>query len=170
MGLKHSLFTALFILSFTITAYAANSPQTIHAFSESNTVVELTGSKIITDNFSFKMPERWKGSCVLVQNQDSWELYKKASYEENGSGLLFTISVQETNEYQGLSDYTILGFCGNKTYLLERNYTSTLEDSMASEHKSCRQAEKTIKKTFVSFIKDDASESCSEEDTLSETK
>lgn len=166
MYVKHLLCTMLLTVSVATTAFGANNTtQTINAFSENNSeeAIELTGSKVITDDFSFKMPDSWKGNCILIQYEDSLEVYDKISYEEDASGLLFAISVYDDSEYLDLSDYTVLGFCGNRTYVFEDHFSDLIEDMSSSEYKACKEAGKTVRKSFVAFIKDTQEETVDSE-------
>lgn len=158
MTIRHILCTALITFSLAMTAYGAvNIPQTITAASEepSDGVIELTGNKVITDNFSFKVPDGWKGACLMIQDGDNLEVYDKAAYEEEeGSGLLFTIAVYEDTGYQELAGCTILGFCGNKTYILENQYSEDSEGYSEEEFKIYEKAVKAVKKSFVALIEE----------------
>lgn len=158
MRIRQLVCTIFITLAATATAYGDTyTAQTITAASESDfeTVIELTNAKVITDDFSFKVPDDWTGSCILVPDGEILEIYDKTYYEEDGSGLLFTITAYSDSSYQDLTGGSILGFCGNMTFVLEENYTDTFEDDTSSEYLACKKASKTLKKSFVSFIKDD---------------
>lgn len=158
MTMKYLLCSTLLTCSLTMTAYgAANIPQTITAASvdQSSDVIELTGTKIITDHYSFKVPDNWKGSCLLVQNGDNLEVYDKAAYmEDEGSGLLFTIAAYEDASHQDLQNTLILGFCGNTTYVLEKDAAQDLDAYSETAGKNYDKAIKSVKKSFVTLVKD----------------
>lgn len=157
MHTKHLLCTVFLTFATAATAYGATyTAQTITIFSEtsSDSSIDVTDTKIITDDFSFKVPEGWAGCSVVVQGENTLELYNKTSYDTDGSGLLFTIVTYDNSDYQDLTDYSILGFCGNSTYILMNDYISTYQDSASSEYQACKDAVKTLKKSFVSFIKE----------------
>lgn len=158
MTMKYLLCSTILTCSLTMTAYgAANIPQTITAASadQSSDVIELTGTKVITDRFSFKVPENWKGACLLIQDGDDLEVYDKAAYmEDEGSGLLFTIAACEDASHQDLQNAVILGFCGNTTYVLEENSAEELDSYPEAAGKNYGKAIKSIKKSFVTLVKD----------------
>ena len=58
----------------------------------------------------------------MVPNGDSYEVYEKTAYEANGGGLLFRILAFEDTHYRDLNGCTILGFCGNKLFILDPHY------------------------------------------------
>ena len=58
----------------------------------------------------------------MVSNGDSHEVYEKTAYEANGGGLLFRILAFEDTHYRDLNGCTILGFCGNKLFILDLHY------------------------------------------------
>ena len=58
----------------------------------------------------------------MIPNRDSYEVYEKAAYEANGGGLLFRILAFEDTHYRDLNGCTILGFCGNKIFILDPHY------------------------------------------------
>lgn len=155
MRTKFLLCTVMLTFAAATTTYAASyTAQTIKATAETvtDTVIETTKEKIITEDFSFKIPEGWAGHCVLLHNGDSLELYQKAAYEADGTGLLFTIEPYEDSGYLELSDYSIVGFLGSETYVLKHDYINTFEDTASAEYQSCQAAEKILKKSFVTFV------------------
>lgn len=159
MTIKHLVCTTLLTLSLAMTTYGAvNTTQTITAASEdqSGDAIELTGSKVITDDFSFKVPDDWKGACMLIQDGDNLEVYDKTAYDEDGSGLLFTIAVYEDTSYRDLAGCTVLGFCGNRTYILEDQYSADAEDYSDAEYKIYEKAVKAVKKSFVALVKEES--------------
>lgn len=155
--MKQLLCSIIITLSVAATAYGSTyTAQTIKIASSeiSDTAIEITNSKVITDNFSFKVPEGWAGNCVAVHNGSSLELYNKSDYDADGSGLLFTIVPFEDSSYQDLTNYCVLGFCGNTTYVLKEDYHDTYTDTSSSEYQGCKEAVKALTKNFVSFITD----------------
>lgn len=162
MTMKHLLCTTLLTFCLATTTYGAtNIAQTLTAASEdqSGQTIELTGSKVITDSFSFKVPDDWRGACLMIQDGDSLEVYDKAVYEaEEGSGLLFTIAVYEDDSYKDLDGCTILGFCGENTFVLEDNYSASSEEGSESEYKTYEKAVKAVKKSFTALIKEEIEE------------
>ena len=48
----------------------------------------------------------------MVADGSSYEIYNKTAYEEDGSGLLFSIICYEDVDYQDLKGCSILGFYG----------------------------------------------------------
>ena len=92
MRFRTIICTALLALTFSVTAFGAEHTAQVVSFGHSvdtDAAIELTGSKVITDDFSFKMPDGWSGNCVMVADGSSYEIYNKTAYEEDGSGLLF---------------------------------------------------------------------------------
>lgn len=157
MRARHILSAIFLTLAAAATTYGATyTAQTITIASEtaSSDAIDITDSKIITEDFSFKVPESWTGCSVVIQYEGSLEIYNKNDYETDGSGLLFTIAAYEDSDYKDLEGYSILGFCDNMTYVLVNDYTSTYEDSESAEYQACKEAVKTLKKSFVSFIKE----------------
>ena len=132
MRFRTIICTALLALTFSVTAFGAEHTAQVVSFGHSvdtDAAIELTGSKVITDDFSFKMPDGWSGNCVMVADGSSYEIYNKTAYEEDGSGLLFSIICYEDVDYQDLKGCSILGFYGNKTYILE----SSVREAQAPE-------------------------------------
>ena len=157
MRFRTIICTALLALTFSVTAFGAENTAQVVSFGHSvdtDAAIELTGSKVITDDFSFKMPDGWSGNCVMVADGSSYEIYNKTAYEEDGSGLLFSIICYEDVDYQDLKGCSILGFYGNKTYILESWYDEFLEDTTSREYKACAEASKVLKKSFVSIVKE----------------
>ncbi|MEG1144562.1 MAG: hypothetical protein RSE05_04230 [Clostridium sp.] len=157
MRAKFLLCTMLFSLTVAATAYGATyTAQTIKITSEapSQEAIDVTDAKIITDDFSFKIPEGWVDYCSVIQCGTSLNLYNKCSYDLDGSGLLFTITAYDNSDYQDLAHYTILGFRGNTTYVLDNDYIKTYKNTASSEYQSCKEAVKTLQKSFVSFVKE----------------
>ena len=67
---------------------------------------------------------------------------------------VFSIICYEDVDYQDLKGCSILGFYGNKTYILESWYDEFLEDTTSREYKACAEASKVLKKSFVSIVKE----------------
>ena len=154
MKLKALICTAFFAITCSVTSFGAENTAQVVSFSEESDgmAVELTGSKVITEDFSYKLPRDFGRSCVIVPDSRSQEIYDKEAYEEDGSGLLFTISCYEDVDYRSLAGCDVLGFCGNKTYILERNYIDFFEDSDCEESKACDEASRQLKKSFVALV------------------
>lgn len=157
MHVKHLFCTVFITLAVAVTAYGANyTAQTITVSTAENSeenAIEIKNSKVITDSFSFKVPDGWAGNCIVVPVDGAFALYNKTDYEADGSGLLFTIEVFDNSSYEDLTDYSVLGFCGQSTYILIDNYITSYPDSSSPEYQSCKEAVKTLKKSFVSFVK-----------------
>ncbi len=157
MRFRTLICTALMALTFSVTAFGAEHTAQVVSFGQSvdsDAAIELTGSKVITDDFSFKMPSGWSGNCVIVPGESVYEIYDKIAYEEDGSGLLFSIICYEDVDYKDLQGCSILGFYDNKTYILEPEYKDYLEDTSSKEYKSCQEATKVLKKSFVTIVKE----------------
>jgi len=149
-------FTLCFYL---LLLFAEDHSAQVVSFSEGTDevlAIELTGQKVITEDFSFKMPKDWGGSCLLIPEDSGYGIYSKAAYEEDGSGLLFTIACYEDVDYKDLQGCSILGFCENRTYILESHYDEYFEDSSDAGYKTCEEASRLLKKSFVSYIKEPA--------------
>lgn len=149
MGLKTFACALALTLSYTVTAFGAEPQTALQTLSSdvveaaSNEVIPMTGSKIVTDDFSFVVPERWTGKCVVLPTEQGLEVYDQEDYESDGSGFLFSISVYEDDSYSSLEDYAILGFCGSETFVLDT--------SKADESKSVKKGLKELQETFVAF-------------------
>lgn len=155
MRMKQLLCTLILMSAATFTAYGASyTAQTVKISAVAADIVatDITDTKIITDSFSFKIPGGWEGNCVLVQDDNCWEIYNKASYDYDGSGLLYTIAAYDNFDYLNLSDYCILGWRGNTTYVLESDYIDTIADEASAEFQACKAAKKIFKDGFVTFI------------------
>lgn len=155
MRTKHILCTIFLTLATAATTYGATyTAQTITIAAETTSAeaIDVTNSKIITEDFSFKVPEGWAGCSLVIQSGDSLEIYNKTDYETDGSGLLFTIAAYDNSDYLNLPDYSILGFRDTITYVLVNDYICTYEDVESAEYQACKEAVKTLKKSFVSFI------------------
>ena len=156
MRIKQLLCTIILTFTTAATVYGSTyTAQTIKITSDAvpTGAIAVTDNKIITDNFSFKIPEGWNGNCVAVPDETSLSLYNKTLYETDGSGLLFTIAAYEDSSYEDLYSYSILGFgSGTTTYVLIDNYIDTFEDSESAEYQSCKSSVKSLKKSFVTFI------------------
>ncbi len=156
--MKSNLFfcAALAVALYVTPSYAADYSAQVVSFSQDepdNISVELTGSKVITDDFSFKLPTGMYSKLVMVQNGDSYEIYDKKAYEANDDGLLFSILTYEDTHYRDLNGCTILGFSGNKIFILDKNYTE-LYDEDSEEYNEAKEIVTSLKRSFVSYIKD----------------
>lgn len=157
MRLKTWICTALLTMIFNTSVFAAVTPVQMVSFSQDTSeelVIELTGTKVITEDFSFKLPEEWDTDCVLVPNQNSYEIYEKNAYKADGSGLLFSIDRYEDASLEDLTGCSILGFCGNLTYILVPHYEAFLEEGEDAMYLNCENAVKSLKKSFVAYIKE----------------
>ena len=152
-----ALFTAM--LSMNVLA-GEHSAQMVSFSGEpgDSAAIRLTSQKVITESFSFKMPKDWDGQCVLVPYEDGCDIYDRAAYEADGSGLLFTIACYENIESEELQEYTILGFCNDKTYVLESYYEDFYDEAEDGAQPDFEEAARLIKKSFVSYIKEEAAE------------
>ena len=149
MKSKLFLCAALAAALYVMPSYAADYSAQVVSFSQEdpdNLSIELTGSKVITDNFSFSR-------LIMVPNGDSSEVYEKTAYEANGGGLLFRILAFEDTHYRDLNGCTILGFCGNKIFILDPHYDEQYA-SDSEEYTQCKEIVTSIKKSFISYIKD----------------
>lgn len=157
MRLKTWICTALFTIIYSASVLAAESPIQVMYFSQElseELVIELTDTKVITEDFSFKLPERFNISCVLIPNENSYEIYEQGAYEEDGSGLLFSIDCYEDAALEDLAGCSILGFCGNRTYILVPHYEDFIEDSSDDMYTACEKAARQMKKSFVAYVKE----------------
>lgn len=152
-----TLFCAAFLSAvfstFVLAAEASDTALSDTAsFQESVSELKISGSKIITSDFSFQLPEHWVNFCTLISDDDVCEIYTKEDSSEEDSELLFSIDYYEDASLDELADSSILGFCGNRTYILIPYYKDLEESSSASLRRFCKKAEKQIKKSFVSYI------------------
>lgn len=154
MRIRTFICAAVMSMAFSATSFGAEHTAQIVSFGNADAAIELTGSKVITDDFSFKMPDGWSGNCIMVPGDSSYEIYDKDAYEEDGSGLLFSITWYEDINFEDLKGCSILGFYDNRTYILESRYGDFLEDPTSKEYKACNEATKVLKKSFVSFVKE----------------
>ncbi len=158
MNFRTIICSSIVSLFFAMPVFAADSVQVV-SFSEQNSddiSIKLTGSKVITDDFSFKIPREWSSELVMTQNEDSYDIYDRTSYEKDESGLLFSIVSLEDSDYRFLEECTILGFYGNKTYVLVPYFSEIYDDVESDEFKACQEAFTSIKESFVSYIKETA--------------
>ena len=156
MNFRTIICSAAASILFAMPAFAADSIQVL-SFSEQNSddfSIKLTGSKVITDDFSFKIPKEWSSELVMTQNGVSYDIYDRASYEEDGSGLLFSIASLEDMDYQFLEECTILGFYGNRTSVLIPYFHEIYEDVESDDFKACQDAFNSIRESFVSYIRE----------------
>ena len=109
MKSKLFLCAALAAALYVTPSYAADYSAQVVSFSQEdpdNLSIELTGSKVITDDFSFKLPSQSFSRLIMVPNGDSYEVYEKKAYEANGGGLLFRILAFEDTHYRDLNGCT----------------------------------------------------------------
>lgn len=156
--MKSNLFfcAALAVALYVTPSYAADYSAQVVSFSESETdglSIELTGSKVITDDFSFKLPSGMFSKLVMVQNGNSYEVYEKKAYESDDDGLIFSILTFEDTHYRDLKGCTILGFSGNKLFILDTNYEELYNED-SEEYAKCKEIVTLLKRSFVSYIKD----------------
>lgn len=140
MHFKTWISTALLSILFSTSVFAAEA---------SDTELTVTGSKVITEDFSFKLPDHWEHSFTLESSENSCELYKAS--EEDSSELLFSIDCYEDASLEDLAGCSILGFCGNRTYILV-SYYEDLEEASDSFYRFCQKTEKQLKKSFVAYV------------------
>lgn len=84
MKSKLFLCAALAAALYVTPSYAADYSAQVVSFSQEdpdNLSIELTGSKVITDDFSFKLPSQEFSRLIMVPNGDSYEVYEKTAYE-----------------------------------------------------------------------------------------
>ena len=117
-------------------------------------MIELTGTKVITEEFSFKLPEEWDHTCLLIPSGNSYEIYEKEAYDSDGSGLLFSIDCYEDTSLQDLAGCSILSFSGNRTYILVSHYEELEGEIPEGLYASCEVAARTLKKSFVALIRE----------------
>lgn len=156
MKSKLFLCAALAVALYVTPSYAADYSAQVVSFSQEdpdNLSIELTSSKVITDDFSFKLPSQAFSRLIMVPSGDSYEVYEKTAYEANGGGLLFRILAFEDTHYRDLNGCTILGFCGNKLFILDPHYDEQYA-SDSEEYTQCKEIVTSIKKSFISYIKD----------------
>lgn len=149
MGLKTFACALALTLSYTATAFGAEPQTALQTLSSdtvaatSNEAIPMTGTKIVTDDFSFVVPERWTGKCVVLPTEQGLEVYDQDDYEDDGSGFMFSISIYEDDSYSSLEHYAVLGFCGSDTFILDT--------SEADGSKSMKKGLKELQETFVAF-------------------
>lgn len=110
MKSKLFLCAALAAALYVMPSYAADYSAQVVSFSQEdpdNLSIELTSSKVITDDFSFKLPSQAFSRLIMVPSGDSYEVYEKTAYEANGGGLLFRILAFEDTHYRDLNGCTI---------------------------------------------------------------
>lgn len=137
-------------------AYAADYSAQVVSFSKNEPdefSIELTGSKVITDDFSFKIPSSMYSKLVMVQNENSYDIYEKKAYQDDKDGLIFSILTYEDTHYRDLNGCTILGFSGNKLFILDTHYDE-LYTTDSDEYTKCQELVTSLKRSFVSYIKD----------------
>lgn len=156
--MKSKIFfcAALAAALYITPSYAADYSAQVVSFSQSeldNLSIELTGSKVITDDFSFKLPSRTFSKLIMVQDGNSYKVYEKNSYEKDGNGLLFEILTFEDTHYRDLKGCTILGFSGSKLFILNTHYSESYAEG-SEEYVRCEEIVTSLKRSFVSYIKD----------------
>lgn len=142
---------------FSASVFAAEASGTVTdidtaPIQDSASAFKISGSKIITDDFSFQLPEHWSNFCTLSSDDDICEIYTKENSSEDDSELLFSIDYYEDASLEDLADSSILGFCGNRTYVLIPFYKELDEPLASVLRRFCKKAEKQIKKSFISYI------------------
>ena len=145
MKSKLFLCAALAAALYVTPSYAADYSAQVVSFSQENPdnlSIELTGSKVITDDFSFKLPSQAFSRLIMVPSGDSYEVYEKTAYEANGGGLLFRILAFEDTHYRDLNG------C-----ILDPHYDEQYA-SDSEEYTQCKEIVTSIKKSFISYIKD----------------
>lgn len=155
MNLRMMICTAALSLAFSVPAFADSHSIQVVSFSEeadSVPFIQLTGSKVIMDDFSFKIPGDLKSHLVIVPGDGCYELYDKTAYELDGSGLLFRITCLEDASSEDLKYSTVLAFCGDQTYVLEPGYPLIYEPE-SEEYQACEEAFSAIRESFVSYIR-----------------
>lgn len=65
----------------------------------------------------------------------------------------FRILAFEDTHYRDLNGCTILGFCGNKIFILDPHYDEQYA-SDSEEYTQCKEIVTSLKKSFISYIKD----------------
>ena len=150
MKSKLFLCAALAAALYVTPSYAADYSAQVVSFSQED---PDNRSKVITDDFSFKLPSQSFSRLIMVPNGDSYEVYEKTAYKANGSGLLFRILAFEDTHYRDLNGCTILGFCGNKLFILDPHYDEQYA-SDSEEYTQCKEIVTSLKKSFISYIKD----------------
>ena len=149
MKSKLFLCAALAAALYVTPSYAADYSAQVVSFSQE----DPDNSKVITDDFSFKLPSQSFSRLIMVPNGDSYEVYEKKAYEANGGGLLFRILAFEDTHYRDLNGCTILGFCGNKIFILDPHYDEQYA-SDSEEYAKCNEIVTSLKKSCISYIKD----------------
>lgn len=114
--------------------------------------LNISGTKILTNDFSFQLPDHWANFCTVSAEDGDCEIYVKNDSSEEESELLFSIESCEETDWEELADSAILGFRGSRTYLLIPHYRDLEEEPSGALRRFCKKAEKLIKKSFVSYI------------------
>ena len=76
-------------------------------------------------------------------------LYVTPSYAADYSAQVVSFSQEDPD----LNGCTILGFCGNKIFILDPHYDEQYT-SDSEEYAQCKEIVTSIKKSFISYIKD----------------
>ena len=156
MKSKLFLCAALAAALYVTPSYAADYSAQVVSFSQEDPdkrEIASNDAKVLTVDFSFNLPSQAFSRLIMVSSGDSYEVYEKTAYEANGGGLLFRILAFEDTHYRDLNGCTILGFCGNKLFILDPHYDEQYA-SDSDEYAKCKEIVTSLKKSFISYIKD----------------
>ncbi len=126
MKSKLFLCAALAAALYVTPSYAADYSAQVVSFSQEdpdNLSIELTGSKVITDDFFIQTSI----PVIFETHHDSEQgipmrYMKKQPMKPTEADFSFRILAFEDTHYRDLNGCTILGFCGNKIFILDPHY------------------------------------------------
>ncbi len=108
-----------------------------------------------TSHYTFRLPEYWKSKFISEKQDNCENFYEINSYEENESGLLFSVYEYSDKSYKKeLEDYVYLAY--DKYYKL--HYVMTIPktpfypESCKEEYENLFGALSIIRSTFKPFI------------------
>lgn len=128
--------------------------ETAEAFPEDN-----SGLVLVAAEFTLIYPEAWKGLYVEKQLEDGGILVcQKKSYDLNGEGALFSITIFEDGSYVNEPDYEILGYDGIYVYVMKQptDVTFYMEDEQIRQEYTEMQADLRMMKNSFRILSDSA--------------
>lgn len=107
------------------------------------------------DHYTFRLPKFWEGKYITSVSEGREDFYQASSYEEDGSGLLFSIYEYKDESYKNeLENYTYLAY--DKYYKLHYVMVIPEGEEVSEENKEeydeLSGAMDIIIDTFAPFI------------------
>lgn len=105
----------------------------------------------INPSYSFRLPVYWKGKFAVEVYNDHEDFYEKTSYEENGTGLVFSIYSYDDKSYKKEHkkyEYLLYDETNQKHYILAYPKNEEYKEDSKKVYEDLKMAIQIIQYTF----------------------